>query len=84
LAGRVPLCKVCDSGGEGVGKDSTASKDRHKAKKKKRKTGGWDDDDSEGDEPDLPDYPPGIMKVFRPPSPTRTISNEPSSLARTA
>ena len=63
LAGKVPLCKVCNSGDGDAAKDS---KERPKAKKKKRKNSGWDDDESE-DEPDLPDYPPGIMKVSIPP-----------------
>ena len=62
LAGRIPLCKVCDP--EDEDKGSGITKERHKAKKKKRKNGGWDDDQSEEDEPDLPDYPPGIMKVL--------------------
>lgn len=61
LAGKVPLCKVCNSEDGNTDNDS---KEQPKTKKKKRKSGGWDDDESEEDEPDLPDYPPGIMKVF--------------------
>ena len=64
LAGQVPLCKVCNSGDWNTNNDS---KEKPKTRKKKRKNGGWDDDESEEDEPDLPDYPPGIMKVFFPP-----------------
>ena len=64
LAGRVPLCKVCNPGGGDTGKGSKISKEKSKASKKKRKNNGWDDDESEEEEPDLPDYPPGIMKVF--------------------
>ena len=66
LAGQVPLCKVCNSGDGNTGKDS---KEKPKARKKKRKNGGWDDDESEEDEPELPNYPPGIMKVFFSPPP---------------
>ena len=65
LAGQVPLCKVCNSRD---GDTSNNSKEKPKTRKKKRKNGGWDDDESEEDEPDLPDYPPGIMKVFFLPS----------------
>jgi len=64
LAGRVPLCKVCNPGGGDTEKDSKISKEKSKASKKKRKNHGWDDDESEEEEPDLPDYPPGIVKVF--------------------
>jgi len=81
LAGQVPLCKVCNSGDGDVVKDSKVSKERPKTRKKKRKNGGWDDDESEEDEPDLPDYPPGIMKVFFPPLPTRSTANVTSSMA---
>ena len=69
LAGRVPLCKVCNSEDGNADKGSKVSKEKGKAKKKRRKNGGWDDDESEEDEPDLPHYPPGIMKVFLPPPP---------------
>jgi len=61
LAGQVPLCKVCNSGDGDAAKNT---EEQPKKRKKKRKNGGWDDDESEEDEPDLPDYPPGIMKVF--------------------
>ena len=69
LAGRVPLCKVCNSEDGGVENDPKVMKGQPKTRKKKRKNNRWDDDDSEEDEPDLPDYPPGIMKVFLPLSP---------------
>lgn len=69
MAGRVPLCKVCDSGGGDAKKGSKVSRGLPKSKKKKRKNGGWDDGGSEEDEPDLPDYPAGIMKVSFPPTP---------------
>lgn len=62
LAGRVPLCKVCNLAGGDTEKDSKISKEKSKASKKNRKSHGWDDDESEEEEPDLPDYPPGIMK----------------------
>ena len=48
---------------------SNDSKDQPKVKKKKRRGSGWGDDESEEDEPDLPEYPPGIMKVLFRPSP---------------
>ena len=84
LAGRVPLCKACNSGDEGVDKNSKASKEQLKVKKKRRKNGGWDDDESEEDEADHLDYPPGIMKVFLPLHPTRGVTDEPPSVIRTA
>jgi hypothetical protein len=65
LAGQVPLCKVCNSGDADAANDSKIPKERPKTKKKnKRKNGGWDGDESEEDEPELPEYPPGIMKVY--------------------
>jgi hypothetical protein len=65
LAGQVPLCKVCGSEDAEVANDpKVLKKPPNGRKKKKRKNGRWDDDESEEDEPDLPDYPPGIMKVF--------------------
>ena len=78
LAGRVPLCKVCNSkNGDGVN-DPKIPKEQPRASKKKRKNGRWDDDESEEDEPDLPDYPPGIMKVFLPLHSTRGTADKPS------
>ena len=73
LAGQVPLCKVCNSKDRKTGSNSKISREKPKARKKKRKNGGWDDDESEEDEPDLPDYPAGIMKVF-PPSLTPLVT----------
>jgi len=64
LASQVPLCKVCNSGDRDAGSNSKVPSEKPKGKKK-RKNGRWDDE-SEEDEPDLPDYPPGIMKVFLP------------------
>ena len=75
LAGEVPLCKVCGSEDTEAANNAKVSKKRPKAGKKKQKNGRWDDDESEGDEPDLPDYPPGIMKVFLPHNPTRGATN---------
>ena len=63
LAGRVPLCKVCNSED---GDATNNSKEQSKTTKKKRKNGRWNEGESEEDEPDIPDYPPGIMKVFLP------------------
>ncbi|RPD64181.1 SIR2-domain-containing protein [Lentinus tigrinus ALCF2SS1-7] len=51
---RVPLCKVCN-----VPQPSAAANKSGKKKGKKKKD-GWDSDQS--DEPDLPLYPPGVMK----------------------
>ena len=61
LDGRVPLCKVCNSGNEEATQDPKISNEKPKVKKKRRK---WEDNESEEDEQDLPEYPPGIMKVF--------------------
>jgi NAD-dependent SIR2 family protein deacetylase len=51
---RVPLCTVCN-----VPTPSTSSTRGKKPKKKKKDK--WDSDVEE--ESDIPDYPPGIMKV---------------------
>jgi NAD-dependent SIR2 family protein deacetylase len=52
---RVPLCRGCNP--------TPTPKPETKKPKKKRKKSGWRSDESESDEPDIPDYPPGIMKV---------------------
>lgn len=83
LAGRVPLCQVCNSEGGGVEKGSKVPKEKRNAKNKKRKKGGWDVDESEEDEPDTPDYPPGIMKVL-PFRLTRSMTNKAAPAIHTA
>ena len=57
----VPLCKVCN---DSTGKPVVSSKNlKKKASKKKRNAAPWEVDSEE--EPDVPLYPPGIMKVIQ-------------------
>lgn len=83
MASQVPLCKVCNSGDADAGNNSKVSREQSKTRKKKRKNGRWDDE-SEEDEPDLPEYPPGIMKVFLPPPPPHGTANVPPLVSRVA
>ncbi|KAI0917828.1 hypothetical protein AcW1_006863 [Taiwanofungus camphoratus] len=55
LSHRVPLCKVCN-----LEPNRASSKVDSKQKSKKRRGSGWNSDES--DEPDRPEFPPGIMK----------------------
>lgn len=56
LSHRVPLCKVCN-----LEPNRASSKVDSKQKSKKRRGSGWNSDES--DEPDRPEFPPGIMKA---------------------
>lgn len=56
LAGKVPLCRSCNI-------VPPVKRERKKSKGKKKKNSGWESDASENDAPDVPEYPPGIMKV---------------------
>ena len=59
MSQRVPLCKVCNAPPP---PPPTAARTTKGGKKKaKKRKNGWDSDAS--DEPDPPDYPPGVMKV---------------------
>lgn len=53
---RVPLCTICR-----VTQPNLAEKTKKKTTKKKRNLAPWESDGEE--EPDVPAYPPGIMKV---------------------
>ena len=64
---RVPLCDARNSE-DGNARGPNDSKDRPKVKKKKRRSSGRGNDESEN-EPDLAEYPSGIMNVLLPPSP---------------
>ena len=55
---RVPLCKICNATPPAI---LSAEKAKKKPKPKKRSSAPWESDGEE--EPDVPAYPPGIMKV---------------------
>ncbi|KAF7796837.1 hypothetical protein EIP86_008021 [Pleurotus ostreatoroseus] len=54
---RVPLCKICNATPPAI---LSAEKAKKKPKPKKRSSAPWESDGEE--EPDVPAYPPGIMK----------------------
>lgn len=58
---RVPLCKICNAQPPPAAAPATTK--AGKKKKGKKQKDGWDSDESDFDEPDLPLYPPGIMKA---------------------
>ncbi|KAL6304547.1 SIR2-domain-containing protein [Sparassis latifolia] len=55
---RVPLCKICNAA-----PSRPASNNERKKKSKRRRASRWNSDESDGsEEPDVPEFPPGIMK----------------------